>query len=315
MMRLVVFRLFFITAVVSALLAGGCGEDAALPTTESAPLPEGHRENISALAASVDGAPIRLEEVQELMENAMDVVDGGLSAAEAVDVLIRNELLGAEAERRGYGQSEEVEDVRRLALAKALLTTRVGKGVRPETVDREELRRYFEANKRRFIRGAQRKVVHVLAETKKGAFSSEEARRVAVNAREMALGAESEAEFRERLSPLVSSHDEKMKIETIFPFEAGTEKLVRPFVEAAFKVKEIPGLSRPVETKFGWHVILVLEELPPINRPFGEVEGELAEEVLPLVKKSEAAALIGRLTKEAEVFVFEDALMTGSRKP
>jgi hypothetical protein len=303
-----------LTAILLCPLTG-CGDDAGPVTPRASRAAEAASADTVSLAARVDGVPIRLGEVRELMAASASEVDGGLGPEEAAEMLIRNALLGEEARRRGYGETPEVGDVRRIALAKAILEAEVGKGIREDTLGEERLRKRYAAEKSRFVHGPRRRVVHFLALTKDRQLSDEEAHRVAENAYEIASGAESEAEFRERLAPFLELHGNKVKIESLPPFTADTKSLVRPFVDAAFGVASAGQVSRPVKTLYGWHVIYIIEELPAVNRSFEEVRGPLAEELLPAAKREAAKELVEGLAKELGVFIYEEGVDAEKKTP
>ncbi len=288
-------------------LLWGCREEPLLSKPQSAIPPGAKSVETASLAARVDGVPIFVEEVQDLL--APDAgVDGGVTPDEALETLISNALLANEAKRRGFGEAAEVADARRLALARQLLEIRVGEGVREDTIDEKKLRRIYDAWKPRYVHGVQRRVVHFLAQTKKNMFDNAEARRIATAARAAALGAENEEAFKQRLGPFQERYKRKVRIESLTPFDAKSTTFVRPFVEGAFAVPEVTGISEPVKTRFGWHVIFVAEELPVLNRSFEEVRGELAREVLPQARKGAARELLSQLARESGVFVYEKEL-------
>lgn len=53
----------------------------------------------------------------------------------------------------------------------------------------------------------------------------------------------------------------------------GTGKMVMPFQEAAYALKNPGDISEPIQTSFGWHIIRLIEKKP--NGSFAEVKDEL----------------------------------------
>ena len=58
----------------------------------------------------------------------------------------------------------------------------------------------------------------------------------------------------------------------------GRGKLVKPFEDAAFALEKAGELSVPVKTKFGYHIIRLVEKLPSRLIPFEEVKERLMKE-------------------------------------
>jgi hypothetical protein len=315
MINFVYSRFFTVSAVVVLCVPTGCRDDAGPKTPLSAQVTGAAGADTESLAARVDGVPIRIDEVRRLMDVSASEVDGGLGPEEARDVLIRNALLAAEARRRGYGETPEVADARRIQLAKAILETEVGKRIRKDTLGEERLRKRYEDEKGRFVHGPKRRVVHFLALTGEQHLPDDAAHEVASNAYTMASGAESEAAFRERLAPLLALHGSQVKIESLEPFTADTPSLVRPFVDAAFGVAGAGRVSKPAKTGYGWHVIFVIEELPAQNRSFEEVRDQLAEEMLPAARQAAAKALVEGAAESLGVFIHGDGLEAETKAP
>ena len=145
--------------ILVALAVFGCTEESTAPVSKSLQLPEQRSQRNEELAAEVDGVPVSLNDVKRLLAET----DAGLSVEDAVDALIRNELLAAEARRRGYEENPMARDARHLALARAILNGRIGEGIAPGSIEEARLQEYYEEQKDRFVHGAKRKVVHFLA--------------------------------------------------------------------------------------------------------------------------------------------------------
>lgn len=67
-----------------------------------------------------------------------------------------------------------------------------------------------------------------------------------------------------------------------------SSKMVRPFAEAAFSLEDINDISAPFKTRYGWHIVKLLEKFPVGS--FEEMEQELTKKV----KQGQRAKLIGR---------------------
>jgi peptidyl-prolyl cis-trans isomerase C len=269
------------------------------------------------VVAKVDGEPVFSGELRRLI----DEKDGGLDEEQALEALVRRELLTFEAQRRGWDKLSDVKDAKQKALARVLLREKIDKGINFNTLDKKKLNRYYEVNKERFVHGLQRRVMHILVLGGKKGLPDDKAREIAAEAAKRAENIKTAEEFVQFGDSFIKEHNNseelkgKIKIEQLPPFSADTDQFVRPFVEAAFAVPKVGQSSNEIKTEFGWHVIFVQEEIPPINRQFSEVAEDLGQEVLPQEKQLRASEYIEKLYKNSDVFIFEDVLqnMHGSQ--
>jgi hypothetical protein len=256
------------------------------------------------VVATVNGSPILGSEVLDLIRET----NGTISPKEAVDVLVRNALLAAEARRRGFDQDPDVKLTRKDEEVRALLKLKAEKEVTLDNLDPTRLKRYFDDHKSRYIHGPMRRTVHFLAKTGKGLLSQDEALRAAEQARETVVLAKSESEFQELLKPIVAASKKTLLVERLPSFEEKGSRFAEPFVDATFKIAKVGDISPPVLTQFGVHIIYLAEEMPPLNRSFEEVQSKIAEILLPVVRQERAQALLNNLLADNTVFVYDDAL-------
>lgn len=288
--------------VAVAALSGGCERDSGANelTADNAPATVSVT-NPERVAALVDGVPITVDDVASLLQQT----DAGMAPREALDALVRQQLLAAEAERRGFGDSSEVAAERSRALATALLDKEVQE-ISVDTLDQQRLRQVYESRLEEFVHGPERRVIHAVALVGKKRFATDEAREVIGRVHAAVRDAVTEDEFRSSVAPLIAEHGKKrFRVETLPPFGSATRRFAMPFVQAAFDLPAPGHVSQPFETKFGWHVLLVLEELPAADVPFEEAREIIGAEVVPLERKQRVEHLVGELRDRAGVFVYE----------
>jgi peptidyl-prolyl cis-trans isomerase C len=258
------------------------------------------------VVAEVNGAPILGKQVADLVA----AFDGGIGPGEAVRALVDNELLAQEAATRGWGDDPAVAEARTRRLARLLLESRVG-GLAPEDIDAARLKEVYDLRKARFDRGPARRVVHAVARSSKKDPGA--ARQLADLVARAASGASDEQGFREALAPLVAEAGKmRLVVEKLPPFAADDTRFAAPFVAASFAIERPGETSALVETKFGWHVILLLEELPPVHVPFEEARGTLAQELLDGERRKLAERLIGDLERRERPRIDDTALSGGA---
>ena len=297
----------FLNAVIATILLSlhGCGTVETAKEELSEPGQTGSMTSKSKIVALVDGVPISMEE-------ARFMIDGGEpTAGEAVDALVNAELLAAEAIRRGWGKADEVEFERTKALAARLLR-RLGEETTAEDVDLDEIKKSYSKQKKRFVHGPLRKVIHAVVLTGKKGMASAEARSATQEIAVATAGVFDADGFEAEVKVLEKQNGWKVKVESLPPFERNDDRFVAAFVNAAYDIDGPGGISPAFETKFGWHVIMMLEDLPASDISFEEARGILAEEILPGVRQRRAAELIDRLVKEAGVFIHDKNLGAGT---
>lgn len=269
------------------------------------PVPAQAAPGAGPVVAEVDGVPIRAEQVAEILA----ALDGGVGPERAVWALIDNELLAREAVARGLGSDPAVAAAGSRIMARLLLERKIG-ALGPEDIPVERLRAAYDNQQARFDRGPARVVIHALSRASKD--DPRAARDLAHTVVAAVAGAGDEQEFREALAPaLATAGRGRLSIEKLPAFTADDTRFVAPFVEAAFAI-EAPGrIGDPVETRFGWHVILLLEELPPVRIPFEEAREEIARELIGDERRGRAAELMEALERRARPWIDQSAFSEG----
>jgi peptidyl-prolyl cis-trans isomerase C len=81
---------------------------------------------------------------------------------EFLDNLVRFELMAAEAIKRGYDRSEEVERTRKQMMIQALMKAEFEDRIQPSDITDDEVRAYYEANREEFDKPEQVRASHIL---------------------------------------------------------------------------------------------------------------------------------------------------------
>ncbi len=263
------------------IVVSACGDDG----PADAPAREQGGDDVGGeTVATVDGVGISIDEVEAMVSRT------GLSPEQALRKLEEQELLAAEARRRGLGARRETREAGERAMIQRYLIERVEGVVTPASITDEAMRTRYEAQRDRYVRPALRRSTHLLFEVPEDASpevvreKQREAARVLREAEHgdaaTVLATEAEAGPGRRLEELPP-----------FPRQGALEE---PYARALFETP--PGELYPaaVRTRYGFHVILVTEEIPGETTTFEEAMPEIRD---ALVVEGRAA-LLSRLLRE-----------------
>lgn len=232
--------------------------------------------------ASVDGTSISRREV-ELRARAR-----GTSAREALDSLEAEALLGAAARSRGL-QPGNLDTRRKQVLAQMVLRA-IENEHSASSVGEDAIAARVPAVAASLRRPERRQVVHLLVRSEASdANLDRRAESLATHAIALA-GAESLGEATlERVENRLRQENPAtdVVVERLGALEADAA-IERPFLDAVFAASSTGVLSRPLRTRFGWHVI----QLVRIDPAYTPTEAEIRERATAAALDAERAAAV-----------------------
>lgn len=237
--------------------------------------------------ATVNGQPITeamlAEEAKSLPPYVRPILDSPAGRVQFLESLITRDLLMREALRRGIDRREEVRErlntARRSILLEALLREVTEKA--PGLSD-DALKKFYDANPDNFRVGERIRVSHVL-------FKDRE------KAGEMAGKVKNGIPFKE----VMSAAPEEGGVAADLGFiERG--KFDKAFEEAAFSARA-GQVTGPVESAYGYHLILVGEKRPAGLQPFEEVKGQIAADLREQAQREAFETLLAQMKKQAKI--------------
>ncbi len=228
-----------------------------------------------AVVARIDGAPIRMDSLQRMFaafDRDLGAIDPETYYRTMLDRVIDQRLAARAAEADNLDDDPEVqaalEEARVSILANAYLK-KAADGADSEVL----LRRRYEAM------------------AKDGSFREAKARHILVNDRAKAVEViqrlRAGADFA-TLAELHSVGPSAKQGGDLGYFRK--EQMVKPFADAAFALEKGKFTEEPVQTKFGWHVILLEDFKDGSQPPFYEQKADLARE-------ARAEAMLGALDR------------------
>ncbi|CAL1240075.1 peptidylprolyl isomerase [Candidatus Methylocalor cossyra] len=281
-----------IAAVTGALLMAGCqpadrgqeGAKAPAPSPQSAAPSDQAKDAV----AVVNGKPISKVSV-EMVQADLGQRRGGanIPEEEIVDQLIKRELLRQEAEKQQMSKDEKI--AARLDNAERMVLSQVAaeRFIAQAPVSEEELKKAYDQQVGS-TRTTEFRASHILVD------SEQAAKNIIAKLQK----GEKFADLAKKLSKDPGSKDKGGELGWFAP-----QRMVPPFSEAVMALKNGEYTKTPVQTQFGWHVILredSREQAPP---PFDAVKDQLrsfvqTQKLQQHIADLTAAAKIERRTPE-----------------
>ncbi len=233
------------------------------------------------VVASVDGEPITLAEVEELVHATK------LTPHEALARLEEERLLVAYAAQRGYGQGQDRPRDLKQARVRALLSRVVEAGNAPEDMPSAAVVERFETVKTRQSRPEARAVTHVLFKLDPPSSDEKASAAAASFLREVATKETSEAglAFMQEVPAKGERGGVPVVRESLSARKDGT--LEAPFVDAVFELDEAALVPRVARTSYGYHVIWVTAIVPALSLVLRDHENRVRQQLS--TEKREAA--------------------------
>ena len=171
-------------------------------------------------------------------------------------------------ERIGLPVDKLKADMRKRLAQKKLITEKY-----KITVDDDAIKKFYETNKKRYEQEEQVKASHILLKLPKDADAKKDAE-VLKKAKEIEKEARAKGADFAALATKYSEGPSKTRGGDLGLFPK--RRMVPAFSEVAFKLKE-GEISKPVKTRFGYHIIKVEEKKPARTVPMKEVEATIRE--------------------------------------
>jgi peptidyl-prolyl cis-trans isomerase C len=265
--------------LIPLLLAGGaliagCDQK---PATDAASLAPVTKDNA---VASVNGTFISKKTLETLEKEIAERSQGQTFPREQLlEELIQRELLIQQAQQKHLDKSPEVME--RLATVKNSLLSQAALQdyLKTNPVTDEEIKAEYDSKMADM--GSEYKARHILVKTE------DEAKKIIA---ELNKGGDFTALAKKHsLDPMGSEGGD------LGWFTA--DRMVAPFSEAVVALENGKFTQQPVQTQFGWHVILREESRALTPPPLDAVK----EQIRPMLQRQKAQAMIENLRKTAQV--------------
>lgn len=285
-------------AIALSIAASACSGPSAMdgePVPEAATGAASEARAEGPIVATVDGVDISLREVEDVVRRT------GLSPRQALTRLEEEVVLARAAEAEGMGDDDpEVRDVERRAAVQALLAREIEERIRPETIPDEEVAERLLRDLPMFAQPERRASVHVLARPirdappEADAAAERFARRVLSELMAEADPAAAAERYRDEN---VEGRTFEILVEAV-PAARREGDLAAPYAAGLFGPTALGLVPEVVHSRFGWHVIVVTEILPPWEMPREEAESLVRRQLAVEARAAALVALEDRLMAE-----------------
>jgi len=257
------------------------------------------------VVAEVNGRPILGSEVRHRSQTR------GLTAREACDELIDEELLVQEAERRGLHRDRAVVEAGKQAAVYRLLAETFEKDYTPSHVPEAELRRIYKRESRRwFNRPELRRFGHAYLtrpwskQNRRWTLDVEKDRELRRVMRNFArLVAEKRPKTWEAFKALAATFDQGDQPLVVGKSLQSHKDLRRPFADALFALEGAGAFSEVIETKPWFHVAFLIEVLPRKSITFAQAREDIRAKLFPHVRKKAFAAWVDKIKQQCTIRV------------
>lgn len=291
----------------SALLAALLALTACAPQRSARRIPPPPR---GAVVARVDGV-----EITEDLVRATALRER-VSARAALDMLLDEAILAREAARRGLAGAEAEEDARWHGMVRRIIELEVDEPFAPSRLPRELVDAFVAEKRAARCHDGLRRVAHaVFRVPERAGVVAQEAARARAEAFRASLLARhgdrpTEGQLREAVEAL---RDPNALFEPLPAIDRNAGMVsgggvVPAFAEAVWAIERARPLSPAFRTSYGYHVALLVEEVPPSGVSCEAIRPQLAAELSELRRNGAIRALLTRLRARAEVRVDHAAL-------
>jgi parvulin-like peptidyl-prolyl isomerase len=253
------------------------------------------------VVATVNGRALTAAQVAEQARAT------GQPPAQALDGLIRGELLAQAADERGLGAEPEVQRRAREAMVRRYLREAFEKENTPEVaVTALDLRKAYQAALPRLVHPPLKEVHHLLIRTKgaddKAAALAEEMRQRALKTTSVEEFNRLQDEYRERVK---ATGHELINEQVITAREGWTAE---PFAKATFELRKPGDISPVTHTTFGYHVVRLHRDIPAENISMEEAAPTIRKDLFPRAQAREFQRWLERQGMKHQATLYPDRL-------
>jgi len=167
-------------------------------------------------------------------------------------------------------------------------------------ISEDDMKKYFEENRDKFNQPEKVKASHILVKVDEKK-NKDEAKKMAEKVlKEAKAGAKDPKKFTELVKKYSEDEGSKRRGGDLGYFERTEEggKMVKPFSDAAFTLKEVGDISDLVETEFGYHIIKLTGKKEKVEKSFDDVKKNIENTMKTEKRKDSFTDMLEKIKKE-----------------
>lgn len=270
------------------------------PASDALPL-AGRYATEDAIVATVDGRAIHASDVAREAR-------AGETPRDALERLVRAEVLVAEALRRGLDRDRDVRDDTTRARVQRLLADFEATHDKASIPERE-LAAAYDGRKKYFVHGDMAQVWHILVPSKPTLPDHLQRRLLADRVQKAAAATHTLDAFKAVGKEFTQLDGTPLIVEEVI---ADMETVEKNFVRAALALRKPGDVSPVIETEFGFHIIQLKQPLPAQNRSLADATPELRDKLALDYRVRSFAKYVEELLRQHRIEKHDDLL---ARKP
>ena len=270
------------------------------------------------VVAEFDGVTITDQYIQSFLKELPPRVKARYNTPEKREGLImrivEGEMLARAAMKEGATNDPALLTQIKATIAqyytRKVLGARVGEKTK---ITEEEMREYYEKNKKRYDQPAKRRASHILVKVSQKA-PKEEQEKALTKAREILEEVKKESGSAGSFARLAKKYSEdkgsKRKGGDVGYFvriEDGG-RMIKAFTEAAFSLSKIGDVSDVVQSKFGYHIIKFTGKRDAVSKSYDEVKRRIEAALKGMKRKSAFQSVIEDVKRKMEFQVYKEAM-------
>jgi peptidyl-prolyl cis-trans isomerase C len=292
----------------------GSSADKAAPGQDKSDLKYGLTpEQAAQVLVEVGDRKITLGEFAERLGSQSPYLRARYNSAERrrefLENMVRFELLAAEAERRGFTKSDDVERVRRQVMVQQMMTDLFDKGgLKLTDITEDEIKRYYDEHISEFDKPAQIRASHILFKDKAAAESA--LKELKAQPTDMDLFRKIAEQKSQDAATKASGGDLRFFSEAVDP-KGETEDPERPAAvrKAAFSLANVGDLyPEVVQSERGFHIVKLTGRREALKRTLEDARRMIQNKLWRSKREEAIEKFVADLRAKANVQENPDAL-------